>query len=148
MNRKTESAVLEIGSRPHQTAVTKSELRKFGLTLGIIFSLGFGLLFPWLWGKSLPLWPWIAAGLAAAFAAFFPLGLKPIHKILLAVGQVLGWINTRILLGAIFYLLLTPLSFLLKLFGKKVLDPRPDVGLDSYRVPRDKEQPIVMEEPF
>ena len=37
------------------------------------------------------------------------------------IGQVLGWINTRILLGAIYYIFLFPIAMLARLSGKDAL---------------------------
>ncbi len=55
-------------------------------------------------------------------------------------GHVMGFINTRILLGLVFYLILTPLGVLMRLFGWDPMQRR--LGQNtSYRVPsRDKDQ--------
>jgi len=37
------------------------------------------------------------------------------------IALVLGWINTRIILGAVFYVFLTPIAFITRLFTKNIL---------------------------
>jgi Saxitoxin biosynthesis operon protein SxtJ len=37
----------------------------------------------------------------------------------MTVGEVLGWINTRLILGVLFYSLFTPLGLLMRLRGKE-----------------------------
>jgi hypothetical protein len=58
---------------------------------------------------------------------------------------VLGWINTRILLGIFFYLILTPIGLIMRISGKDLIDQKIDKGAKSYwkkreRVPFDPAQ--------
>lgn len=63
------------------------------------------------------------------------------------LAEVLGWINSRILLSIIFFLLLTPLAFLSRLFSKDPLKlkKRPDDSVYRERnykfVAKDLENP-------
>ena len=52
------------------------------------------------------------------------------------VGEVLGWINTRIILGALFYLLFTPLGVGMRLRGKDPMRRTLAPEAESYRVVR------------
>jgi hypothetical protein len=52
-------------------------------------------------------------------------------------GENIGWVNSRILLGLVFYGLLTPLSWLMSLLGKRPLELKFDPKVDSYRVPKE-----------
>lgn len=51
------------------------------------------------------------------------LSIKWVRDIILSVwngiGKVLGWINSRIILSIIFYLILTPIATLKRMFSKK-----------------------------
>ena len=54
----------------------------------------------------------------------------------------LNWINTRILLGVIFYGLITPMGIVMRLFGRGQMDLARADNLDTYRVirkPRSKD---------
>ena len=37
------------------------------------------------------------------------------------IGHILGWINTRILLGIVFYALVTPIGIVFRLMGKDTM---------------------------
>jgi hypothetical protein len=81
-----------------------------------------------------------AAVLAFVLAWSYPLALKPVYRALMAVAHVLGWINTRILLGLTFYLLFTPVALFFRLIGKDPLDRGIDRGVSSYWRPRAREE--------
>ena len=115
--------------------ITNKQLRSFGFTVGGIFALiGF---WPLVIRAEDPRW-WAVA--VAAFllvpAVVFPKGLVWVHKGWMALGHVLGWINTRIILGFIFYFIVTPIGIVRRLLGKDPMGRRLRPDLDSYRVPR------------
>ena len=45
-------------------------------------------------------------------ALVWPRSLTQVYRLWMTVGEVLGWINTRIILGVLFYLLFTPMGLL------------------------------------
>ncbi|RXK59828.1 hypothetical protein ESA94_12290 [Lacibacter luteus] len=65
---------------------------------------------------------WLLAPVAISVLGFAisPFG-EIIHWAWLMLAKVLGYINSRILLFLIFFVILTPIAFLRKLFGKKNL---------------------------
>jgi hypothetical protein len=89
---------------------SKKDLRSFGYLVGAVFGV-IGI-WPLLFrGEPLRLW---AVGLSStliALGGLLPRVLAPIHEAWMWVGHVLGWINTRILLGIVFYGLITPTAF-------------------------------------
>ena len=62
------------------------------------------------------------------------------------LGVVLGWIMTHIMLTVVFYLILTPISVISRLFGKQFLDTEIDPDRTSYW--RDHGQSVTSEEHF
>ncbi len=122
------------------TASTPQHLRSFGLTTAGIVAGLFGLLLPWLLSRAWPIWPWVLAGTLAGLGLTCPRALTPVYRGWMKFGHVMGFINTRILLGLVFYLILTPLGVLMRLFGWDPMQRR--LGQNtSYRVPsRDKDQ--------
>jgi hypothetical protein len=52
------------------------------------------------------------------------------------VGGMLGFVNTRIILGIAFYLVFTPLGVLMRWFGRDPLGQHFDRKAASYRIPR------------
>ena len=134
-----------------QGEVTKSDLRKFGLIMGTMFALIFGLLFPWITDKTSdnwPIWPFIVMAVFWSLAIVFPESLRQVNHLWIKIGNVLGWINSRIILGVMFYLLIFPIGLLLKLFGKDSMNRKLEKSADSYRKItklRDKDH---LEKPF
>ena len=114
----------------------KIELRKFGITLGIVFGLLGGLFF---WrGKSYYFFLFILSGFFLFFGLILPLLLKPIHKVWMTLALILGSIMTRVILSILFYLIITPLGLISKLAGKDFLDLKFDKSAHSYWILRKK----------
>jgi len=126
----------------------KQELRKFGLIFAGMFILFFALLLPWIWDKPSPLWAWIVAAVFAGTALLLPMVLTPVYHLWMKIGHVLGWINTRIILGLVFFVIFAPVALFLKLFGKDVLKRRLDASASSYRIPSEQPPRDRMERPF
>jgi len=57
-------------------------------------------------------------------AAFFPAGLARPHRAWLALARALGRVNSSVFLFLTFFLVLTPLGFVLRLFGRDELRRR------------------------
>jgi len=118
-----------------EQAATRKELRHFGLLVGAVFTV-IGL-WPLVFrGESLRLWAIGIGGLLIAFGGILPQLLAPIHKGWMWVGHILGWINTRILLGVVFYALVTPIGLVLRLMGKDTMRQAFTESSMTYRVVR------------
>ena len=110
-------------------------LRSFGRMVGGIFAL-IGV-WPAVWrGQPLRLWSLILGGILMALALAWPRSLTHVYRLWMRVGEVLGWINTRIILGALFYLLFTPLALCMRLRGKDPMRRTWAPEAESYRVVR------------
>ena len=110
-------------------------LRSFGLMVGGICAL-LGV-WPALWrGQPLRLWSLILGGILIALALVWPRSLTHVYRLWMTVGEVLGWINTRIILSVLFYLLFTPLGLCMRLRGKDPMRRRLAPEAESYRVVR------------
>jgi hypothetical protein len=115
-------------------AAGAEEIRKFGLLFAAIFVLVAAYL---AWRGSAR-WPYAAAPAAFFFAAAFvaqPV-LRPIHRGWMRFAYGLAWINTRILLGGMFFLVLTPIGLLLRLTGRDLLNQRIDPAAPTYWIKR------------
>ena len=126
----------------------KQELRKFGLVFAGMFILIFGLLLPWIWDKSSPMWPWIVAAVFIAAALLVPMALGPVYRLWMKIGHVLGWINTRIILGIMFFLMFAPVALLLRLLRKDMLRQRLDTAATTYRIASEELPRDRMERPY
>jgi len=131
--------------------VTKSDLRKFGFIMGGMFALIFGLLFPWITDKTLetwPIWPFIVTGIFWVIAIIAPQILRPVNDIWIKIGNVLGFINSRIILAVMFFLLIFPIGLLLKVFGKDSMDRKLDKDASTYRKLTKLRNKKHLEKPF
>ena len=123
------------------------ELRSFGLLVGgIVTVIG---LWPVVRYGALPrTWAITVGGLLIAFGLFSPRMLAPIHRAWMWIGHVLGWINTRILLGIVFYGLITPLAIIFRVMGKDTMRQAFSENSPSYRVLRQRRSPSHMKYQF
>jgi hypothetical protein len=118
-----------------EQVVTRKELRQFGLLVGAVFTV-IGL-WPLVFrGEPLRLWALGPGGLLILLGAVLPQILAPLHKGWMWVGHVMGWINTRILLGIVFYGLITPIGIVFRLLGKDTMRQSMDEAGTTYRVIR------------
>jgi len=118
----------------NQSTSTK-ELRSFGLLVGGVFTI-IGLWPMMFRGEPLRLWAVGAGWLLIVCGGILPQVLAPIQKGWMWVGHVLGWINTRILLGIVFYGLITPLGIVFRLMGKDTMRQGFEEQSPTYRVVR------------
>jgi hypothetical protein len=94
---------------------SKAELRKFGLTVGGAFAV-FGVISWWRGHEIPPRVLWVLAVLLIVPGALFPSVLGPVQRGWMAFATLLGHVNTRIILTVLFYLVLTPVGFVMRLF--------------------------------
>lgn len=110
----------------------KSELRKFGLTVGIVLGLLGGLFL--LREKDFYYYFLILSAVLLFLGLVVPAPLKPIHKAWMTLAVILGWFMTRVILSILFYLLFTPIRILASIFNKDFLDRNFNENSDSYWV--------------
>src|ERR1700752_1339928 len=114
---------------------TNKQLRSFGFTVGGIFALiGFWPLV--IRAEDPRWWALVVAGCLLLPAVVFPRSLIWVHKGWMAIGHVLGWINTRIILGIVFYVIVTPIGIFRRWLGRDPMGRQLRPDLDSYRVIR------------
>ena len=108
----------------------KSDIRNFGITLGIILLLISGFLF-WKEKESYQIFSGIGITLFL-IAIAIPSVLKPVYWMWMIFGIILGWFMTRVILSLLFYIIITPIGLTLRLFGKQFLELRWDKSKESY----------------
>ena len=133
MERRFRTGLMNIMNNQTQQ-LDKQELREFGLITGAIVAVLFGLLLPWLFDQKLLLWPWIVAGVLWTWALLLPASLLPVYRGWMAIGHVLGWINTRIILGIMFFIVFLPAWLIMRLLGKDPMARKIDKSQTTYRV--------------
>ena len=80
----------------------------------------------------------LGGGLALLILSFvaYPI-MKPIHIAWMTLAFVMGWFMTRVILSIFFYLILTPMSVVMRLFGKDFIDEKMEPQRASYWKKRD-----------
>lgn len=63
------------------------------------------------------------------------------------IGTILGWINTRIILFALFFMVFTPVAIFRRIIGKDTLNQKLNPQADSYFIDREI-QPTSMKYRF
>jgi hypothetical protein len=126
----------------------RRELRNFGLTMAAIVAVLFGLLLPWIFSGVYRPWPWIVAGGLAGTGLLAPLALGLVYRLWMRFGHVMGAINTRLILGLFFYLIVTPIGSVMRLFRWDPMRRRRMQGVSSYRVNCTSKSSQHMEKPF
>lgn len=82
----------------------------------------------------------VEAGLAVALGLtglVWPAGARGFYQAWMTVAGVLGYINSRIILSAVFYLIFTPVRIVTRVLGRDPLNRR-GKRRDSYWIPRSK----------
>lgn len=120
--------------------IPSKQLRSFGFTVGGIFTLI--ALWPLLIRAENPRWWAFVLGVCLLLpAAVFPKSLRLPYQGWMWLGHVMGWINTRIILGAVFYLVVTPIGLFRRRLGKDPMGRRLRPDLHSYRIVRKTRPP-------
>jgi hypothetical protein len=118
----------------HTTTVESSSDRSFGL----VFAGFFTLIAAYNWWHAGGRWP-IYLGIAGVFllaALARPDVLSPLNRLWSKLGYFLGKIVSPVVLGLIFFVVMTPLAALMRALRKDALRLRSDSGAGSYWIVR------------
>ena len=97
--------------------ISKKRLKEFGLLIGFIFPTIIGWLIPIFLGHSFRLWTLFIGITCLTFAITSPKLLFYPYKGWMALGLALGWINSKLILGLVYLIILQPIAILMKIFG-------------------------------
>ncbi len=115
---------------PKDGEVSRNDLRKFGLTFGIVLGVWGGL---FLWrGRDYCFCFFILSAMFLFLGLAIPVLLKPIYRGWMALTSFVGRLTAQITLGGVFYLAFTPIGLLARLFGKDFLNLKFDREQESY----------------
>ena len=104
--------------------ITKKQLREFGLLIGLAFPILIGWILPATAGHGFKIWtlwvglPGLILGLTAPRLLFLP------YKGWMALGYALGWVNSHLILGLVFVVVLQPTAYIMRFFGYDPLRKR------------------------
>lgn len=113
--------------------LTAAEGRKFGLTVGIAFLVLAGLT-AWRGKHTAPL---VLSVLGATFVLaglVLPTRLGPVQRAWMGAAHAISKVTTPIFLSVIYFVVITPAGFVMRLLGRKPLEPPRDAA--TYWVTR------------
>jgi hypothetical protein len=115
---------------------TQPSLRRFGLTVGGVFLL-FGCLSWWRGHEVAPRIMWAIGAPLVTLGAIAPSLLGPVERAWMAMAEVLGRINTRIILTTLFFVIFTPIGWIRR-WSEDPLNRRMRDGRPSNWIPRER----------
>lgn len=123
-------------------------LRKFAFTFSIIICLLFGFAVPFIFQHSLPIWPWVIGVVFIIWGALAPSTLRLIYYVWMRFGLIMSKLTTPLILGVLFYLILTPVGLVMRLFKADPMAREIDKKVDTYRKLREDSMKTNFEKPF
>ena len=114
----------------------KSSNRSFGILFFLVF-LGFGL-----WPLTKEMSPNIYQIIISVIFLFLGLLnsklLSPLNNLWIKFGEILGKVIAPIVMAVVYFLILTPISLLVRLFGKDLIEMKFNNNVKSYWIKRKK----------
>jgi hypothetical protein len=110
--------------------------RSFGLVMAAFFAI---LCVIALWRAATWFWPGIFAGISTAFALAAltaPALLQPLNQIWFRFGLLLHAIINPLVMGLMFFTVITPIALIMRALGKRPIALRGDKASGSYWVTR------------
>ena len=109
-------------------------------SFGIVFSIVFFLigLYPIINNSDIRFWAIVIALVFLILGLLNSKLLKPLNLLWFKFGLLLGRIISPIIMGIVFFTVVTPTGFLVKIFGKDLLNMKNKKKKDTYWIMRDK----------
>ena len=114
----------------------KSSEKSFGILFGVVFIII--SVWPLFYSNSLRVWSLILAIIFFLIAFLKPLLLKSFNNAWIKLGELLGRIIAPIVMAIVYFLILTPISLLVRLFGKDLIGMKFSNDIKSYWIKRKK----------
>jgi hypothetical protein len=120
-----------------QRTIDNAQLRGFGF----IVAGGFTVIALWpvvLRAEAPRMWALVPALVLFLMALVVPPALRPFYRAWMTVGEALGWVNSRIILGVIYYGLIVPIGAVRRTSGHDPMRRAFDPDAATYRTRREK----------
>ena len=109
--------------------------RQFGVSVGLVL-LAISAWFSWRGrGPLLTAVPAVVGGLLVVFGAVYPRALVYPNRAWMALAEALSWVSTRVILGALFFLVFAPLGAWRRMRGWDPLNRRAAADRQSFWQP-------------
>ena len=114
------------------STINKNELRNFGLIVGTLIPLLLGFFLPYLFGHHYRYWTLLIGFPLIILGFIAPKKLQVFYFLWIKIGNLLGFVNSKIILAAIFILIVQPIAFFMKVVGYDPLRRKHNLST-SYR---------------
>ena len=115
-----------------KNSLNKIQLREFGFLIGFTFPLMIGFVLPVIWGHNFRLWTLWVGVCFITVAIIKPKLLANPYKAWMLLGHMLGWVNSSIILGIVYFFVVQPISITMRVFGYDPLKKK-KLRLKTYR---------------
>ena len=112
-----------------------SSNRSFGLLFFVVFLIV--SLWPLINEDSIRIWSVIVSAVFLILGLVNSKLLTPLNLLWFKFGMILGAIISPIVMGIIFFLVVTPIGFILRILGKDLLNKKYDKEKETYWIKRD-----------
>jgi len=113
-----------------QKEIKTSSNKSFGLVFFVIFMTI--ALWPLLNDENIRIWSVIVSIIFLILGLFNSKILTPFNKLWMRLGIFLGAIVSPIVMGIVYFAVITPIGLIMKLFGKDVLNLKIDKNKNTY----------------
>ncbi len=128
-------------------AITNKTLKEFGLLMVWAFPLFIGVIAPWIFDKGIQWWTLIVSAVFLVLALLAPKLIYFPFRAWMFVAGIIGFINTRLILGLTFYLLFFPIGMILRTCNKLQFKKQNN-GCSNYVKRTEKLTKEQLENPF
>ena len=112
--------------------IPKKTLRNFGFLICFTFPFLIGWVLPLLGGHPFRVWTLFISMPAGILGILRPGLLLYPYRAWMKLGHILGWVNSRIILGLVFFIVLQPIAFIMRILGHDPLRTK-KFAQESYR---------------
>ena len=112
-----------------------SSNRSFGLLFFVVFLIV--SLWPLTYEGSIRIWSVIISAVFLILGLINSKLLTPLNLLWFKFGMILGAIISPIVMGIVFFLVVTPTGFILRIMGKDLLNKKYDKEKETYWIKRD-----------
>ena len=112
--------------------IPQKTLREFGFLIGIVLPFLIGWALPLISGHSFRTWTLWLGIISLIVAISKPRLLIYPYRVWMKLGHILGLVNSRIILGLVFLIVLQPIALIMRIFGHDPLRTK-KFSQKSYR---------------
>ena len=112
--------------------ICKKTLRQFGFLICFTFPFLIGWFLPFLGGHPFRVWTLFISMPSGILGILRPGLLLYPYRAWMKLGHILGWVNSRIVLGLVFLIVLQPIALIMRILGHDPLKTK-KFAQKSYR---------------